>query len=201
MLPPAHFAIGAAIGATVRPRWLAPPLALASHYLLDSIPHFEQLRVLAGAFDVNARLLMALWYGPWVIAGGAMLGWMIWRAMGSACWGWWVFVCSFGVLGVLPDLICVILPASHPLNLIHEAMHTQSDWGFSLHRWLVCEGEFFDTRQIATSPVAHAGFLAEIGLEIALFWAGWQIVARSGSRIDVSTRQDVCAGQDDGCVE
>jgi hypothetical protein len=185
MLSPAHFAVGGAIGAAVRPRWLAPPVALASHYLLDAIPHFERLGTLADAFDIPPWTLIWAWQGPWVMAGAAILAWMVWQAARSGRWGWWGFVIACGVVAALPDVGKIALAPTHPANLVHEAMHTQSDWGFALHRWLVHHGEFFNPREIVTSPVAYIGFLAEIAVEVGLFWLGWRVVARFSAADDI----------------
>lgn len=195
MLSPAHFAVGAAIGATVRPRWLAPPLALASHYLLDAIPHFERLGALANAFGIAKWKFALAWQGPWIVAGVALLVWMICQAAGSGRWASWGFLMACGALAVLPDLGKFLLAASHPVNLVHEAMHTQTDWGLSLHRWLVHHGKFFDVREVVTSPVAYIGFLAEIAVEVGLFWLGWRVLARSAGDALHGQRHADGAGQ------
>lgn len=193
MLPPAHFAVGAAIGATVKPRWLAVPLAFGSHFLMDAIPHLENFGVLCRAYHCPMILLWKVWGIPWVIIGGLLLGWMIREAVATRAWGIWAFIAMCGFLAASPDLCKMMLPRTNILNVAHSAMHAHHDWGLSLHRALVGGGNLA-IDLIPRSIPAYAGFLAEISVEFGAFWAGWRYLTVRAR--EVRAMAEVRAGED-----
>jgi len=73
MLAGPHLAVGAIIGRTSRRAWIALPLAFASHYALDALPHAHfSLRdgeaLTLKAFIVAADALVALALMLWIAA-------------------------------------------------------------------------------------------------------------------------------------
>jgi hypothetical protein len=74
MLGTVHLLAGAAVGRTVKRPWLALPVAFASHFLLDAIPHLgphslfgvdgegpQRREVLMAAVDVGLGVPLLLW--------------------------------------------------------------------------------------------------------------------------------------------
>lgn len=70
MLAGPHIAVGALIGRTTRRAWAALPLAFASHYALDALPHaylslrdpaMLPLKAMIVAADALVGLALALW--------------------------------------------------------------------------------------------------------------------------------------------
>lgn len=80
MLATAHIIAGAAVGKTLRPAWVALPVAFGSHFLLDNIPHLDS-HALFGAPDRITRpeAIMAL---ADVLVGSALVLWAVWRQQG-----------------------------------------------------------------------------------------------------------------------
>ena len=92
MLGTVHLMAGAAVGKTLRRPWLAFPMAVASHILLDSIPHLgphslfgiegrgpQPGEVAMAIVDMSVGIPLVLWLigrGPlrWVMVGGAFFG-------------------------------------------------------------------------------------------------------------------------------
>jgi hypothetical protein len=92
MIGTAHLFAGAALGKALRRPWLAFPAAVASHIVLDSIPHLgphslfgvegqgpQRGEYAMAAIDVSLGIPLVLWAvgrGPlrWVMVGGAFFG-------------------------------------------------------------------------------------------------------------------------------
>lgn len=161
MTPLTHAAVATAICQQTRKltwgpgKWiLALALAFVSHYLLDSIPHFEgivhfqtshniPLMVGLGALGTMLALLLVRLN---LEAGRIWLVLTLWIALGFYAFSWWrvataalalgyiawkspcrhaAYYAAAGMLAIAPDL----LPSSfRTLATIHGTMHYRVDW-------------------------------------------------------------------------
>ncbi|MFN3653147.1 MAG: hypothetical protein ACK47B_26500 [Armatimonadota bacterium] len=96
-----HLLTGAALGARIRNPVVALPLAVASHLLLDAIPHADAA-VLAGSPSPGyngAEILISV--GSFVVG----LGLVLWCAWGDRRFGWIVLA---ALAGMLIDFVFVL---------------------------------------------------------------------------------------------
>jgi len=160
---------------------------------MDAVPHFERYVLLSNAFKIAPWKIELAWVAPWVVATGLLVGWMVVQAWSTRRWSWWAFAVLCGLLAASPDLGKFLLPQHHVVNAVHGAMHAAHDWGYSLHSEIYHDGKTFPPAEIGRSPVAWLGFLAEIGVEAALFWVGVAVLAFAWGK--VKTDEAERAGQ------
>ena len=166
MTPLTHAAVGAVIFQKLRIRKLGPLgwvlallLALASHYLLDAIPHFEQigrLRYYGGGLVVFVGLgIIGVLFSVLLLRRNREAGWTwlvlsIWVVLGNPAYpllrlttailglGWlaWrtrraeaVGCLMAGMLAVAPDLTPA---AASMLERLHSFSHYRVDWATRL---------------------------------------------------------------------
>ena len=113
-----HAATGAALGLTFTAP-IALPLALVSHFVVDSLPHF-------GVDETDPAKRKAKTRVQLILEGiliSAILGWMM--LVGA---GIWVFAAIF--LAILPDLIWLV-----PYVFSHEKFQAGLMDKFALHRF------------------------------------------------------------------
>ncbi|MFO7948022.1 MAG: hypothetical protein R6V19_14555 [Armatimonadota bacterium] len=179
MLTPAHFAAGGAIAAKMpaRLKWLALPVAIGSHYVLDAIPHYEQWKLMQKLFDVPPALVYWPWVGPWAFAFIVLLAWVAYRAWHSDNRKWWIYVAICGVAAGLPDAPNRVLPKKHPLRQFHNAMHAHHDWGTALHRDMTGIDIIEAAKNNAVSVWFYLGTGAAMLVEIAIFALGVHVIA------------------------
>jgi hypothetical protein len=97
MMPTCHILFGAAVGARLRRPWVAVPAALASHYLLDWIPHLD-------ASALGPRIGWPLWPMVVVAVADFVLAWTLAAYLAHRyklpTIVWWC-----GAAAILPDLV------------------------------------------------------------------------------------------------
>ncbi len=79
MMATPHLLVGAALGRVVQRPWLAYPAALASHYLLDAIPHLDAHSLFGVPRGGPTRLEAATAVADFA-AGAVLVGALAWRA-------------------------------------------------------------------------------------------------------------------------
>ncbi|MBI2817989.1 MAG: hypothetical protein HYX72_13730 [Acidobacteria bacterium] len=197
MTPLTHAAVGTVICQRFEKlpwgpwRWVfAFVLSMASHYLLDSIPHFEgvvpipnykhnmPLMLLIGCVGAVLATLLMCWKRE---AGRIWLVLFLWIAAGFYTFSWWriataaaglayiawkspirnaVCYAAAGMLAVLPDLLPT---AFRSLTIFHRRMHYRSDWASLVYLY------FSDPPVPRGSARLHApAFLLAYGIELVI---------------------------------
>lgn len=133
MLSIAHSVTGAYLAANLPSVWLFVPLALASHFLLDRIKHFD---VGTGLKHSQRKLQWTLFWAITDLLIAALLIIVFWRQTPTS-FNWQIWLGAF--CGILPDL----LESSNlffkkkfnflqPLYHFHEKIHRSTNnifWG------------------------------------------------------------------------
>ncbi len=123
MVLTSHILAGAVIGAEVKNIWAIFGLGLASHYLMDALPHWDYLvEISYGKIKGWAKVVLD------ILIGGAI----VWLAVGNSL-DWYLVGGVFFAL--LPDLILFVylilnLKFLAPLVNFHRWIH--SDKNFNL---------------------------------------------------------------------
>src|SRR5262245_50011848 len=107
-----HVLTGAAIGLAVQNPWLAAPLALASHFVLDAIPHFDHEH-----YHWGSRWFWHIMITDGLVSLGA-LGLLVWLLPMYA-----VPILTGAAFAILPDLTL----------LYYYLRHRPRHWIFRLH--------------------------------------------------------------------
>lgn len=173
-------------------KWsIALAMVFASHFLLDSIPHFEGvvpiqnykrnvlLMVGMGSLGMVLAALLMRWNRE---VGRVWLVLFLWIALGFYTFSWWriltaaialayiawksplrqaVFYTAAGMISVLPDLMP---PSLQNLTLFHRSMHYSSDWSNLVYLY------FSDPPVPRTwqARLQSPPFLLAYGLELAI---------------------------------
>lgn len=126
MLSILHVTTGAFIASKVTTPWLAFPLAIASHYLADWIPHWD---VGTGLSMGKRSRSQAIIWGVLDLLLGYGIVFLLHRFfMPESVSLWWLLL--GGTVAIIPDLIeapsnflSLKLPLIEPLNQFHERLH------------------------------------------------------------------------------
>lgn len=89
-----HVLTGALIAASVHNPWIALPAAFASHFILDSLPHYGRAGI-----DLASSFFKHLLLADMIIAALCLAGILLLRPENS-----WIILVG-GVLGASPDLM------------------------------------------------------------------------------------------------
>ena len=211
MTPLTHAAVGAVIFQKLRIRKLGPLgwvlallLALASHYLLDAIPHFEQigrLRYYGGGLVVFVGLgIIGIIFSVLLLRRNREAGWTwlvlsIWVVLGNPAYpllrlttailglGWlaWqtrraeaVGCLMAGMLAVAPDLTPA---AASMLERLHSFSHYRVDWATRLH-WAIRGAPTPTSRQALQDPYFLTGYALELLVEGLIFLGALYLLSR-----------------------
>ncbi|MBM3476353.1 MAG: hypothetical protein FJX75_24030 [Armatimonadetes bacterium] len=135
MLGTVHLVAGAAVGKTLRRPWLAFPVAVASHILLDSVPHLgpHSLFGVEGRGPQPGEIAMAI---VDMSLGIPLVFWLIGRGPLR-----WVMVGS-AFFGCLPDLLFNVPPwcgflAAWPGTAWLGWLHDAVDYNVRPSQWLL----------------------------------------------------------------
>lgn len=219
MTPLTHAIVGTAIYHYLRRPWagrwgwvLAFPLAFASHYLLDAIPHFE-----------GGGPLLRIRYSPWVfpaLAGiGSVLSWYLYRRNRQAALLWlalcgWVGMAGisiplvrvaatlallgyiayrtrqahavgYGLAGVLAIAADMIPQTWSAAVAFHDRMHSRVDWGTYLYREFQSSPVPANWLSRLQDPYFLVGYGLEVLVEGLIFLAAFSVF--SGLRLEPGT--------------
>ncbi|MBI4442006.1 MAG: hypothetical protein HY649_01370 [Acidobacteria bacterium] len=204
MTPLTHAAVGAVIFQKLRIRKLGPLgwglaflLALASHYLLDAIPHFEeigQLRYYGGGLIVFVGLgFIGVIFSVLLLrrnreAGCIWLVLSVWVALGNPAhpllrlttaivglaWLAWrtrraeaVGCLMAGMLAVAPDLTPA---ATSMMERLHSFFHYQVDWGTLVHLAVLGTATPAGGKNHLEDPYFLTGYALELLFEGFIFF-------------------------------
>jgi hypothetical protein len=78
MMATPHMMAGAAIGKAVGRAWVAWPVALASHFLLDAVPHLDSAN-LYGVKDAGPTVPEAAIAVADFVLGCLLIAWLVWH--------------------------------------------------------------------------------------------------------------------------
>lgn len=224
MTPLTHAASGTAIYQMLRRsplrRWswvVAFPLAFASHYLLDAIPHFEDFGPLL-RYRTN----------PWIFLGLGMIGsglavylfrrnretgliWLIlslWIGLGGisppairllaalACLGYLAYktkqtdaVASLlaGMLAVAPDFVAVI---SRSATTFHNTMHYRLDCATRLYLYFNPPPVPRDWLVRIQNPYFLLGYSIELLVEAVIFFGSLYLFSRQRFEGGIKTQEE-----------
>jgi hypothetical protein len=124
MNSPVHFVVGAAICRHTRNKPLGFALALASHFVLDAIPHIEDPWLLPhrGAVAGVAQWTHLLWSVQMLTGLLALV--TAWRLRAL---GWepraMLYPLSGGALAVSPDILTTLLGYNNPIGWLNDFSH------------------------------------------------------------------------------
>jgi hypothetical protein len=213
MTPLTHAVVGTALFHHLRRPWagrlawvLAFPLAFASHYLLDAIPHFEDLGP-----------LLQFRYSPWVflglaLVGSGLAGYLYRRNRQAGLL--WLMLCGGIGLAAIPDPLARILAALALLGYVayrtrqavavgyllagilaiaadwmprswtsavafHNRMHAHLDWGTALYiKYEPSPVPVLSWADRVENPYFLAGYGLEILVEALIFLAAFSVFFR-----------------------
>jgi hypothetical protein len=125
MQSPAHFLIGGAICRQVRCKPLGLMLALASHFALDALPHFEDPSILPRSISGWAghhwgALLAAAQVSVGLLA---IAVWWRWRAHEGSGVGEVMYVIAGGLIACAPDYLHWIAGLNTVVNELNRGSH------------------------------------------------------------------------------
>ncbi len=125
MQSPAHFLIGAAICRQVRCKPLGLVLALASHFALDALPHFEDPSILPQPVaPIAGRHWDLLLAGAQVVVVViAAITWWRFRRVAGATVAATLYLIAGGLVACSPDYLHWIGGAGGPVNELNEWSH------------------------------------------------------------------------------
>jgi hypothetical protein len=203
MTPLTHAAVGTVIfqklGKSRAGHWgwvLALPLAFASHYLLDAIPHFEDMFnivdframpvVILGIGLVGAALAMILsrWNREaariwlvlflWIGLGGYSFSWLriltAALALGYLAWSakdWSAAGYMLaGLLAVAPDLI---FSGIHQMAVVHQFFHYRIDWATRIYTAFSQAPPLREWQARLLNPYFLLGYALELLVEGLIF--------------------------------
>lgn len=210
MTPLTHAAAGTIIYQQLRSRYprfgwaLALPLAFVSHFLLDAIPHFEDvgslespgrvpiflgLGLIGAGFALFLRrwnrdaaliwLLLSLWIG--VGSYSYPLLRILTAALGLAYIAWksrqWnsAGYLAGGMLATVADLIPI---TAGRMEQLHDAIHYQIGWGERLYFLFSSSPIPFRWRDRLQDPYFLAGYGMELLLEGVIFLGALYLLSR-----------------------
>ncbi len=210
MTPLTHAAAGIVIYQKLRSRFprygwaLALPLAFASHFLLDAIPHFEDvgslkspgrvpiflgLGLIGAGFALFLRrwnreaaliwLLLSLWIG--VGSHAYPLLRVLTAALGLAYFAWkskqWAAVgyLAGGMLATVADLIPLTISR---MDNFHDVIHYQIGWGERLYLFFSENPIPLRWRERVQNPYFLAGYGLELLLEGVIFFGALYLFSR-----------------------
>lgn len=123
-----HVLTGAIIGSRVQPFWLALPLALLSHFILDSLPHY-------GSHDHISKAYKIKLYSDMTMAAVVLLAIFITKLPH------WPVVAASGIIAASPDLMWLPRWLKElrkepvpPMNRLAK-FHWLIQWGESPYGW------------------------------------------------------------------
>ncbi len=133
MLSIAHAITGAFIADTLPSPWLFIPLALASHFILDHVHHYDAG---TGLHEGKRKLYVAAVFAFLDLVGAAVLLALIWRQTPTH-FTWQIWLAAF--VAILPDILESTelffhrpLKILQPLYSFHEYIHRSTKnpfWG------------------------------------------------------------------------
>ncbi len=210
MTPLTHAAAGIVIYQKLRSRFprygwaLALPLAFASHFLLDAIPHFEDvgslkspgrvpiflgMGLIGAGFAWFLRrwnreaaliwLLLSLWIG--VGSYSYPLLRVLTAVLGLAYFAWkskqWAAVgyLAGGMLATVADLIPV---TAGRMEQLHDAIHYQIGWGERLYFLFSSSPMPLRWRDRLQDPYFRAGYGLELLVEGVIFFGALYLFSR-----------------------
>ena len=214
MTPLTHAVVGTAIFHHLRRPWagrlgwvLAFPLAFASHYLLDAIPHFEDL----------GPLMLRFRNSPWMFFGLALIGSglsaHLLRRNRQAGVLWLTLCVGIGLAGIPAPLIRLaaalallaylgyrtrradavgyllagmlafaadLIPGTwSAASAFHNRMHYQLDWGTALYvKYEPSPVPFLSWTGRIQNPYFLAGYGLELLVEAVIFLAAFSVFFR-----------------------
>ncbi len=133
MTSTAHFVVGAAICRYVPSKPAGLAMALASHFALDAVPHWEDPSLLSGWLGPGA---LQVWHVVLPVARGlaALTAVGIWWRFGRGDGPWTVgYLVAGGLLALLPDGVTTLLGRHSVVGDLNRAAH----WWFEPYRDLV----------------------------------------------------------------
>ena len=127
-----HVVTGAILGAVIHQPLLALPLAFASHFVLDSLPHFGGKELIE-----NKRKFLSILGADVCIASLVLVGIVISQPNN------WPLILACAILAASPDLMWFShfmrdmrkIP-KRPFNLV-ERFHSRIQWGERLWGWTI----------------------------------------------------------------
>lgn len=210
MTPLTHAAAGIVIYQKLRSRFprygwaLALPLAFASHYLLDAIPHFEDvgsmkspgrvpiflgLGLIGAVFALFLRrwnreaaliwLLLSLWIG--VGSYSYPLLRVLTAVLGLVYFAWKskqraaVGYLAGGMLATVADLIPLSISR---MEKFHDAIHYQTGWGQRLYLFFSESPVSLRWRERMQNPYFLAGYGLELLVEGVIFFGALYLLSR-----------------------
>jgi len=129
MQSPAHFLVGAGICRHVKCRPLGFLLALASHYALDALPHFEDPSILPRwlARPAGEHWQLVLGAAQLTVVCLALAVWVRHRRAGRGGGSGVVYLVAGGLLACLPDYLHWVGGLKGVLNDLNRGSH---QWWF-----------------------------------------------------------------------
>ena len=210
MTPLTHAAAGTVIYQKLRSRFprygwtLALPLAFASHFLLDAIPHFEDvglmkspgrvpiflgLGLIGAGFALLLRrwnrevaliwLLLSLWIG--VGSYSYPLLRVLTASLGLAYIVWkskqWnsVGYLAGGMLATVADLVPLTISR---MEQVHDAIHYRTGWGERLYLFFSESPVSLSWRERVQNPYFLAGYGLELLVEGVIFFGALYLLSR-----------------------
>lgn len=166
MIPTAHLFTGGAIGAALRRQpWLVPPVAFASHLVLDAVPHLDEAGLFRPRYapppEMQALVVLDA-------AVGVLLLWWMHRRLRGADGGLWAWVAAGAFFALLPDLVDNMPYWSpelraYPLIAALHAVHAGVQWNVPIEQWLL-------------------GTVTQVVAIAAGAWGIWRIATGRGGR-------------------
>jgi len=150
MLATPHLLTGAVVGHTFRRPWLAWPVALLSHFLLDFVPHLDS----AGLFPASSGHVTSAAAAVAVVDTVAGIALVVWLSRGHPQRG---TVLGAACFALLPDALFNVPPwgpwlATWPGTQWLQAWHQASSQGVTAAEWPLGLGT-----QVAVTGLAVGG--------------------------------------------